>query len=349
MRYFYCLILFFSFSLTAQQNELFEETWYIRNIELTGENWPFFTPLNENFNLQFINNNGTYNAVANGVQNTYSASANIVGNTISFNTQSVTLLDCNEPNCDFEDLFFYSFLTDENLVEKTFIYNYFETNDGVKHLRLRYNNFEAVAYFKNTPIEVPTDLFQTWYLYESGADLGDTIFYYGENVPNITIASDLSFSGNTQNGGTPFTGNFIYGEIQDFYFEHILRVRNLNPPDTGIPDLWGDWDLISYVVPIEFYIESAPGFYSVFKNTLTLNNTDFAETTTLLYPNPVQSYLQVKSVAPFTKALIYNTLGEMVVETPYTSTINVEALSTAVYFIYIYYEDRVVVKKFIKG
>ena len=36
-------------------------------------------------------------------------------------------------------------------------------------------------------------LFQTWYLYATEIDLGDTDNYFGEDVPVMTISPDLSF------------------------------------------------------------------------------------------------------------------------------------------------------------
>lgn len=348
MKRYIFLVFFalFSFSnVLAQEPGLFGDTLYLKYIHLAGEDFPKYVPLNENFNLIFTDDNGVFSAEANGVENGYSATATFLGNTLSFTDQGITLLGCSSENCFYEDLYFYEVLTDQVLNEKTFIYNYNEYNQGQKSFLIRDSNFNT-AYYTNTPVEVPQELFQTWYLYELGADLEPPSNIYGPDVPRITINPDLTFTG--VNDDVTFEGNFVYGENFVNAFEFILQVENLTGGYSGIPELVEDYDIYSVVGEDYFSIEPFPGFYSAFRNTITLSTDEFLKKKIHLFPNPVAQILQIKSQIPISKLTIYSILGVVIAVSEDSNTQDVSSLAKGVYFLKIETEEGDVLKRFVK-
>lgn len=338
------LIIFTTVSVFGQISEIIQETWYLRYLDISTER--YYVPIGENVNLIFSENNGTILAEANGVENVFSSEAAFTATQLTLSNPAVTLLGCSSPNCPFEDHYFYEVLTTPNLDDKTFNYYYNSFNQGQKEFWIRDNNFN-IAYFTNQPIQLPSNLFQTWYFYESGVDLGDTIYYYGPNVPTLTILPDLSFTGTNFYATNTFTGNFIYGE--DFVSDFVLRVVNLSSSNTGIPDLIEGWDLRSYVSQDYFSIESAAGFYSGFRNTITLGRDDFEASKVSLYPNPVLDKLHFKSAEPILQFSIYSLTGqELFSKENDLQELDVSFLGVGFYLITIKTTNGIVSKKLIK-
>ena len=343
----FLLLLGFSFLIInsyGQPAGLTDEIWYLRYIMIDGEE--HFVPLGENLNLSFFEDNGTLIAEANGVENEFSAEATFISSTLTFTNQAITLQECLSPNCPYEDLYFYDLLTTINLDDKTFIYTYNEYSQGLKDLRIRDDNF-ITAYFTNQPIEPDPLIFQTWYLYEVGVDLGGSQILYGPDVPRITIAPDFTFTG--VNGAVNFDGNFIYGE--NFVVDFKLVLENLSDPNTGIPDLIDFLPLSCYVETENFLIESFPGFYSAFRNTITLGSPQFNKQTVIIYPNPVQDKLVLKSsINDFDSVSIIDFNGRLImtVSTTNLNEIDVSNLNAGIYFLKIESSNGISVKKFIK-
>jgi hypothetical protein len=183
------LLIFQSY---GQPAGLTDGIWYLRYILIDGEQQ--FTPLGENLDLSFFEDNGTLIAQANGIENSFMAETTFTPSTLSFIDHSITLGSCSSSNCPYEDLYFYGILTNPNLEDKTFVFDYNEYSSGSKDLWIRDNEFRR-AYYTNEPIEPDPAIFQTWYLYESGVDLGGSQSYYGADVPRITITPDFTFTG----------------------------------------------------------------------------------------------------------------------------------------------------------
>jgi hypothetical protein len=274
------------------------------------------------------------------------AEAIFTGPTLSFVDPAITLVGCSSSNCPYEDLYFYETLTNANLDDKTFVFDYTEYSSNLKDLWIRDSDFN-IAYYTNEPIEPDPAIFQTWYLYESGVDLGDPVNFYGPNVPRITITPDFNFTG--VNMTTNFNGNFTYGE--NFVNGFILVLENLSDPNTGIPDLWKNFPLTCFVDTNYLSIESSPGFYSAFKNVITLSVPEYNEQIDLIYPNPVQDKLFIKSgESDFHSVSIIDINGKLIMKTSgiNLNEINVSSLKAGMYFVKMEAFNGSSVTKFIK-
>lgn len=328
----------------GQPAGLTDEIWYLRYLVIDSER--YFAPLGENLNLSFIEDNGTLIAEANGIENLFNAETSFTSTTVSFTDPAITLGGCTSSNCSYEDLYFYGVLTNTNLEDKTFVFDYNEYSSNLKDLWIRDSDFN-IAYYTNEPIEPDPAIFQTWYLYESGVDLGDPVNFYGPNVPRITIAPDFTFTG--VNMTTNFDGNFTYGE--DFVNGFILVLENLSDPNTGIPDLWENYPLTCYVDTNYLSIESNPGFYSAFKNVITLSVPEYNEEKDLIYPNPVQDKLFIKSAdSDFRSVSIIDVNGRLIMSASgiNLNEMDVSSLKAGMYFVKIEAFNGSSVNKFIK-
>jgi hypothetical protein len=335
------LLIFQSY---AQPAGLTGEIWYLRYILIDGEQQ--FAPLGESLDLSFFEDNGNLIAQANGIENSFEAETAFTSSTLSFIDHAITLGGCSLPNCPYEDLYFYGILTNSNLEDKTFEFDYNEYSSGVKDLWIRDDDNDR-AYYTNEPIEPNPALFQTWYLIESGVDFGDSQIYTGPDVPRITIASDFTFTG--VNMTTNFEGNFTYGEdsVNDFK----LVLENLSDPNTGIPDLMQFLPLTCSVATEFLMMESYPGFYSAFRNTVTLSTPEYSEQINIIYPSPVQDKLFINSVGSnFHSVSIMDVNGRLIIVDSgiNLNEMDVSGLKAGMYFVKMEAFNGSSVIKFIK-
>ncbi len=361
---FFC-ILFIQNNLSAQVTDIVQQTWYLRNIQLDG-NWNY-VPYGETMTLNFSGNNPDYAAITNGIENTFSANITFNADEITFYDNEVSSTDCTDPNCYFEDIYFYEYLSNQALEERTFTYFYFVFSNGRKIFRLIDANGNR-AEFSDQPLEeLDEGLFQKWYLHYMSYDLGEET-YIGEYdppiVPTITINPDLSYTG--FGSCNEFSGKFDYSETStngsiliskdflstsencefhnDFEANYFAQFENdstlyfqyWKDPNNGVE---------------EFSFEVYPGFIFSFYNFPVLSVPDSEENTFLLYPNPSNNKLFIKAAETNFSISIFDTNGRKVLfeKQINSNEIDVSALKSGMYFITIESSEGKSTKKFIKN
>lgn len=357
------LFLFFVFLLgieTYAQYPLFDD-WYLLHISKdAGITYP---PLDENIILTFGDATSTtgYAMTVQGVTNV------LEGNAVFFDidplfgliNEAITTNDCSAPDCDFEELLFYSFFTSPE--SNSQLFEFYEENLGGGYKTLMITNHEGTqAFFQNSPITVNPALLGTWYIFQQDTDLGDSSFYDPSVDYSITINSDLSFNG--RDGCVLYEGNFTYEEetATEFFLQMESYVRNTencnNGNDTGtrFPDFIEDQ--LFYTTLYEqngeeiLTLEGTAGFTMYFtRNTLSLS--DFAEFDVQLYPNPANDFIQLETNADQNfKVQIMDMLGKRYNERSLTnsSSIDISNLPLGIYFITITTDNSPLVRKFIK-
>ncbi|EDM45444.1 hypothetical protein SCB49_06542 [unidentified eubacterium SCB49] len=349
-----CLFCLTALGIKAQDPQMFEETWYLRNVFFDGSQTN--TPLNENFNLTLTSNNGVFSFSANGVENELSGAVNFNGQTLQFQDVSATLLDCELANCDYETLYFYSVLSD-NLSDRTFNYTVDFYNSGNAQLRI-YNNTTGVrAYYTNKPLAVNTALFQTWYLYLMRSDLAPDTPVDPSLLRQVTINEDLTFT--AIDNCAELWGAFEYYEefVNGFYLQ-LLTIENdvsdCTPPSGGMLYFGDENTPLTAFLETEgetqrFYYDANPGFGWYYKNNL-LSVEAIALEKIKVYPNPVKETLQISSSEmSLTSIEIVSLQGKVLATfTDALEQINLSHLSSGVYFIRLISGENSVVKKFIK-
>ncbi|MCZ4317813.1 T9SS type A sorting domain-containing protein [Aequorivita viscosa] len=342
----------------AQPAGLLNETFNLKFIET---NDLFFTPNGETPTVAFYDLPNSYVLEAEGISNVLNAGANFNGNSLTLHSYGVTLNDCVEPNCYYEDLYFYQILTTQNLESKTFTYYYNERN-GYKYLSLRDADYNW-AYFSTEPAPVPdTRLFQTWYLYMTEVDLGDPVFYPGPNPPQFTINPDFTYTG--IEGCALISGDFILGNGEDYDFK--LQAQNYQQDESNCPPgpvgyvlydlmysnpplgctLYTGNDGIDY-----FQYETFAGFISYFSSQiLSVNENSLAEL--VIYPNPAQDKLIIQSANDeFDSVTITDVNGRIILtmKKMVSNEIDISALKAGMYFITATTSEGKTTKKFIKN
>lgn len=360
MRKFLLLILvnLSILSSFAQPSGMINETFNLKSIEVGGL---FLTPNGETPNLRFIELAGNYVLDADGIRNTLNAAASFNGNSVTFNDFGVTLHDCVEPNCYYENLYFYEILTTPNLESKTLTYTYSERN-GYKYLSLRDSAYKW-AHFSTQPAPVPdARLFQTWYLYMQEADLGDRVYFPGPNPPQIKIHQDFTYTG--IEGCALINGDFILGNGDDIY-EFFLQSRNYSTDESNCPpgpvgyamwELNTDIGLGSRIYEGNdgndyFEYESYAGFISFFCNALILSTPENNLSEFTFFPNPVQDILNFQSATSHFDAVIITDINGRIVlsvEKPASNEIDVSGLQSGMYFLNVQSSEGDTTKKFIK-
>ena len=81
-------------------------------------------------------------------------------------------------------------------------------------------------------------------------------------------------------------------------------------------------------------------------SSLSINK--LIEPNLLIYPNPVQNLLNIKSSSTIQSITVINSIGQNMIHEEYTSSINLEKLKSGVYFIEVISTDFTVRKQFIK-
>ncbi|SRX52819.1 T9SS type A sorting domain-containing protein [Aequorivita sp. CIP111184] len=342
----------------AQPAGMLNETF---NLQFIQTNDLFFTPNGENPNLTIYEVAGNYVLDADGIFNTLNAAASFNGNSIILNDFGVTLNDCIEPNCYYENIYFYEIVTNQNLESKTLTYNYNERN-GYKYLSLRDADYNW-AYFSTEPAPEPDPLlFQTWYLYMTEVDLGDPILYGGPNPPQITINPDFTYTG--VEGCATISGDFILGNGEDYDFK--LQSQNYQQDTSNCPPGpvgYVLYDLMSSNPPLActlytgndgkdyFQYETFAGFISYFRNVL-LSTPENSLADLKIYPNPAKNKLIIQSATTiFNTVSISDINGRVIKSTKnlISNEIDVSALKTGMYFITITSAEGNITKKFIKN
>lgn len=356
------LLLFFIIiipilSALAQPTGMVGETFNLKSIV---KNNTYFTPNGESPNFTIYELPFSHVLDADGIKNTLNAAASFNGNTMTLNSFGITLQDCVEPNCYFEDLYFYEILTNQNLEPKTFTY-YYSENNGYKYLRLTDagNNW---ANFSTEPAPEPdTMLFQTWYLYRVDVDMGDPIFYTGPNPPQITINQDFTYTGIED--CALINGDFILGN-GDGYYDFILQSRDYVTDETNCPPGSVDYAMLELEIGIPlgsslyqgndgneyFKFETYPGFISSFRNVLLSspeNNLSYSK----IFPNPAQNTLLLQSSNNDIDSVYITAVnGRIIISIKKLTSneIDISSLKAGMYFITIQSSEGEITKKFIK-
>lgn len=340
----------------AQPAGMLNETFRLKSLSIGNS---YLTPNGENPNLTIYEVAGDYVMEADGIFNTLNAAASFNGNSMILNNYGVTLNDCVEPNCYYEDLYFYNLLTNLNLDSKTFTY-YYSENNGFKFLRLKDGNNNWANYSTEpAPVANPM-LFQTWYLFMTEGDMGDPIFYNGPNPPQITINPDFTYTG-IESCAT-ISGDFILGSGDIYLFQlqpqnYINDESNCQPGEAeyALYELQGGMLLDSSVYEGNdgndyLQWEYAPGFISYFTNVL-LSTPENNLADLKIFPNPATDRLFIKSSENELSISVTDINGRVVIPTEksVSSQIDVSALNTGMYFLNITSSEGNITKKFIKN
>ncbi len=358
------LIIFSSFSMLAsiaQPSGMLGETFSLKYIEIYNMDKTYYTPNGESPNFTIYEVAGNYVLEADGIFNTLNAAAVFNGNSLKLNDYGITLHDCIEPNCYYEDIYFYDILKNPNFEFKNFNYHYFE-NNGYKYLRLT-DSYYNLAYFSTEPAPEPNPLlFQTWYLYMMEVDAGEPIFYDGPNQPQITINPDFSYSGIED--CALIDGEFILGNGDENY-HFFLQSRNHVTDETNCPPGPVDYAMwqLEYGIPMgsyvfagnngydSFFYETNPGFMYHFGNTPLLSTPENNLSDLKIFPNPVQNKLMLQSFNyNFDLISITDVNGRIInsIKKPISNELDVSALKAGIYFLNIQSSEGNISKKFIK-
>lgn len=341
----------------AQPAGMLNETFRLKSLYIGNS---YLTPNGENPGIIITDNAGSYYAQAGGIFNQLNAEATFAGNSLTLTVDSITLHDCVEPNCYYEDLYFYNILTTENLDSKTFTY-YYSENNGFKFLRLKDANNNN-AYYSTEPAPVPDPrLFQTWYLFMQEVDMGEPVFFTGPNPPQLTINTDFTYAG-IESCAT-ISGNLILGLGE--YYDFVLQSRNYSNDESNCAPgeaEYAMWELTNTNILDALIYEGndgndylmweyAPGFLSHFSNVL-LSTPENSQDHVRIFPNPVKHLLYVQSaVAGFDVVTISDINGRTIMSLPNLTSnqIDVSNLTAGLYFVTLTTAEGLVTKKFIKN
>ncbi len=359
----FCILLIEN-NILAQVPDIIQQTWHLRHIQL-DDTW-HYVPFGEIMELNFTGTNPDYSATTNGIENTFTANINFDNTDITFSNIVVSSSDCTDPNCYFEDIYFYQLLSNQALEDKIFTYFYMVFSSGRKLFRITDANGNR-AVFTDQPLEeIDEALFQKWYLHAMEADLGDTDFiatYDPPISPTITINPDLSFTG--FGSCNEFSGNFDYSEypndgpllvpknfvasndncqfhndFEDYYFSQLeanLPLRYIAGEDPSNGEGYFSYELM-------------PGFAFIFYNYPVLSVPDSEKNSFSVYPNPANDRLFIKSSKTEFSVSVTDINGRIInsFKNLTSNEIDVSALKTGMYFITITSSEGKITKKFIK-
>ncbi|WP_460219441.1 T9SS type A sorting domain-containing protein [Psychroserpens sp. MEBiC05023] len=167
------------------------------------------------------------------------------------------------------------------------------------------------------------------------------ISVYDENGVLLRLFTNGDNSGST----TRHSGKIDFFKGEDDYYFSSMNIWFFN----GASDYETFGNVIPQVDEIDGLItrfKEDDGIMHYNRSNLSVNDVDTSNFT--IYPNPTQTEVHIKATLPFSKVLVYNFLGQKVLESN-LSTINVEHLSNGMYFIKIESDNNInVVKQFIK-
>jgi hypothetical protein len=345
-------------TIEAQESAIVSEEWYLKYLVI--ENQTDYLPNGEDINLFFSNIPPIYNLNANGVQNTLTGEAAFSGNQITFSSFGVTLVQCTQPNCYFENLYFYNFITNPFFDTKdfTYIYNDFSTYKTLKLIDANGNQ----AVYGNYPEEIDERLFRKWYLFAIDVDLGNPVFFTGPDVPQMELFQDFSFTA-TDNCWL-YNGNLQYIDINSEYYFNLLNVdyekECVLGGSTGnsledlysFPKIMGGQISETYNGGLEFSIETFAGLIHHFKDSPTLNVDENSLDEIVIVPNPADQYINIENGKTAIQSItLHSVQGEEIlsIKNPTTYSINVANLAAGLYFIRIVASNKdFSTKKFVK-
>ena len=178
---------------------------------------------------------------------------------------------------------------------------------------------------------------------DGGFEVLVNLYYNTSNPPNITT-SISTLHANPQNDKPVLINGEITGVISgfadDYYLEDASGVIKadwgilMNIPDFFTPIVvWGitDYDPNSYIdIDVwAWYYTGIPGIEEF-------------DLSTLVYPNPVSTTLNLNLPNEVTSLVIYTLLGQPVLESPNTNYLDLSSLVTGEYVLALFREDLLV-------
>lgn len=349
----------------TQVSEIVQQTWYLSNIHL--DNTTYYVPYNQDIQLNFDGNDPNYITNTNGIENTFAAHTTFNNNNLALSEVQVSSTTCTSSYCEFEDLYFYEFLSNQTLDNKTFSYWYYVFSSGRKRLRLTDDNGN-IAEFTDQPLpDIDTTLFKTWYLHYMSYDLGggDIISDYDPPIaPTLTINPDMSFTG--FGSCNEFSGSFDYTEFLNNGL--VLMPKDFQATNDSC-EFHNDFEdyyfsQFEYNYPIYFEVGEIPntgesyfsfevmaGFFFEFASYPVLSTPNIEKSTFSIYPNPVNDILFLKSTENSFSVSITGINGRIVIseKSNNSNIIDVSELNPGMYFIRIESSSGNITKKFIKN
>ncbi len=183
-----------------------------------------------------------------------------------------------------------------------------------------------------------------------------TILYVVDNI-NISNSAELSW---TENGNATIWDLAV---VPDFNMgsslpSNIGVTTNINPfVLVNLPPSNGCYvffvrSVCSPTVVSPWVAIGTGGCSTEINNYLaTLSNNTFLfnDSKVIVFPNPSNSFIQIKSTSTIDKLTVFDSLGKVVpLQTQNNNEINIENLSNGIYFIEILTDNETIYKKFIK-
>lgn len=323
----------------AQIVEIIEEQWYLRSLRI--DEVYYFPPYDAGTMLDFSSIDPSNNVSGTGVFNNFIGDAvfDIPNSLVTFSDLEFSNESCTTQDCGFEELFFNEFLTNQNGDSKTFNYEYVDLTSFVnKRLRL-IDEDGNIADYVFDPINQPSsDLFQQWYLYSNTVKFEGTIFYEGENVPELLINEDFTFTG--QNNCWEYDGVFEYVSIDLDDLPHLKVTENAfecigeNTNNVFEFLIQSNGEIRVTNVAETLYLEYVPGYLYTFRNSPTLGVPELDFSSIEIYPNPTSSQLFIEHKGLINKIDIFTITGALIhTETLNFSTLDFSNYSAGVYFL----------------
>ncbi|GER58759.1 hypothetical protein ULMA_08670 [Patiriisocius marinus] len=198
-------------------------------------------------------------------------------------------------------------------------------------------------------------LFKTWYLYSVSVDLGETNYYYGEDVSRMTIYEDLSFyatdncweiSGNFQESEGPHFGDFGL-EMVDYEKACILGGSS-----SYVLELVYEFDqTIGCYVEAEYMsMETYAGFVHGFKSEITLSAPTHTLNEISIFPNPTSDIIHIQNISqPIDLATLYSLNGNIIkTYTTIYNKINISEVPSGMYFLVLEIDGATTVKRIVR-
>ena len=359
----YCLI-FVSQLGFAQALEIVQETWYLRSVML--DNTFKYLPYGEVIELKFNGNNPYYTIGTNGIMNTLTANAIFNTNKLKISEVEISSNQCNAPNCEYENTYFFEFLSNPNLDDKTFTYQYFDLPNEPKKFRLKDNNGNRADFLNHPLPAIDENVFKEWFLHSMDVDLGDPSYiedFQPPIFPTLTINRDLTFSG--KGACNDFSGRFEYTDYSNS--ERILIPRDFEATNFtcefhsqfenyyfsqlryGNPLFYFTW--IDNEGKTYFTFEGEAYYFFNFADYPVLSTPTLEKNSLTIYPNPVANILSIRSSFNILYVSILDLNGRIVkrFEKLDATQIDVSDLESGMYFLTLQSSESNFTKKFVKN
>jgi heat shock protein HslJ len=339
----------------SQPAGMVNETFNLKYLKIG--NIEYYTPNGENPSFAIYENSGDYSFEAGGIFNMMFGSANFSGNYVTFGSIGVTLHDCVEQNCHYENLYFYEVLSNSFMESKTLSYNYW-ISDGIKGLTIYDANYNAAVFRTSIVPEPDPLLFQTWYLHWIEADMGDWYPIDNDGYIQLTIHPDLTFTG--FEGCASVSGDFKLTDDYEGWSDFILVPENYVKDETNCTEGSPTYNMseLEFRVPLRSFVdqysliyESSPGFIHYFSNEiLSTPENDMSKLN--IYPNPVEDKLFIATAnMDLNSIVVLDVNGRTVIsqKSGDLNEIDVSSLNSGMYFLRMESATGNIVKKFIKN